>query len=253
MRTSKIESDYILQTPTIPVNNQSYVEIYSEDDSVSMRLVAILEPEYPVVETPATETFDERYPKVELPIDKLDSQTMLSHSKKDGTENLSARLAPGTQKEVQNNYLDWEDLTNSINSEALQDVFSNIISNEVRTYEEELYDVASPVNESLDRKTFSNRVSETPSFVYQTLVRNCRPGGINEFENGGAFHEQITGLENTLNLDGGRIIKGSRQIGTVDPQESQNKAIKYGLKSVDGVIVPEENETLEEFLEDFSR
>jgi len=253
VRLSKIESDYLLQTPTVPVRNQSYIEIYSEEDGISMRPVARLEPEYPAVETPVTETFHERYPKISLPIHELDSSKLLSLSGRDVPENLSARLAPGTQKETQKRYLDWEDLTNSINSEELGNVFSNIIDNEIRIYEDELYSVASSVNESLDREPFSDWISERPNFVYQTLVRNCRPGGINEFEVGGAFYDQITELENTSNLEGGRIIKGSQQIGIVESQERQDKSVKYGLKSVEGIIVPEENETLEEFLESFSR
>jgi len=39
-------------------------------------------------------------------------------------------------------------------------------------------------------------------------------------------------------------MKGYRQIGVV---ENQIDDIGYGLKSVDGVIVPEENDTVESF------
>lgn len=249
MRISKIESDYMLQTPTTPIHNRSYVEIYNEDDGVSIRPIARLDPEYPIVESSISEGIHERFPRIDLPVENIDSQEFLYPKDRDHGD-LSVIVAPGTRYEEEHNYLDWEDLTGSIKPRELKDVFSNIVQNEVRVYEDDLYEMASTEIDSLEQESFSDWLSEKPSFVYQSLVRNCRPGGLNEFEVNGAFHRQVDEAEFSQNLEGGLIMEGSRQIGVV---ENQTEDVKYGLKSIDGVIVPEQNETVESFLERFSQ
>lgn len=250
MRLSKIESDNIVQTPKTPVKNRSYVEIYNEDEGVSIRPIVRLEPDYPIVGNSPSDTLHERFPKIDLPIDDLDGRDLLYPSGMERNGNLSVRVAPGTRNETNHTYLDWEDFTASVKPEELREVFSNVLDNEIRVYEGDLYKEALQHNDSLERESFSEWISEKPSFIYERLVRNCRPGGLNEFEPTGAFYEQMSNIQYTPSLDGGRIMKGNRQIGTV---EDQLESTEYGLKSVDGIIVPEDNETIESFLEDFRR
>jgi|GEM_PF-627645 hypothetical protein len=249
MRLSKIESDYILQTPKVPVTNRSCVEIYNEDEGVSIRPIVRLEPEYPIVRNPRSETIHERFSKIDLPIESLDAENLL-YPCEDYDGDLSVTVSPGTENESRESYLDWEGFVDSVRPRELKEVFSNILDNEIRVYENELYSDALEHHNGLEKDSFSDWLSEKPTFIYEELVRKSRPGGSSEFEPNGAFYDQINNLETNHNVEGGRLMKGYRQIGVV---ENQIDDIGYGLKSVDGVIVPEENDTVESFLEDFRR
>jgi len=101
MRLSKIESDYILQTPKVPVTNRSCVEIYNEDEGVSIRPIVRLEPEYPIVRNPRSETIHERFSKIDLPIESLDAENLL-YPCEDYDGDLSVTVSPGVQEQKMN-------------------------------------------------------------------------------------------------------------------------------------------------------
>lgn len=249
MRLVKIESDHILQTPTAPIKNNSNVEIYDDNGAVSVRSINRLEPEYPIIQASELDKLHERYSPIEISIDNLEANNIFSETEENGGD-LSAYVLPGTEDEARYSFSDWDDLVHSINSSDLRDFFSAIHNNQDRVFEDEIYEMASSQDYSLNEEVFHNWLSEKPDRVYQTLVRNCRPGGTNEFEENGAFYDQLANLDNHRSLDGGVVMKGTEKIGEIDQEVEENQ---YDVKMIEGLVVPKDNQTIEQFLEGFKR
>lgn len=95
MRISKIESDYMLQTPTAPINNRSYVKIYN-DNGASIRPIARLDPEYPINEFEVNGAFHRQVDEAQFS-QNLEDSLIMEESKQIGvvearTENTNCGL-----------------------------------------------------------------------------------------------------------------------------------------------------------------
>lgn len=246
MRTAKIQLKNQRQTPTVPLENNSYLEIYTKDDGTYLRPVIELEPKQKDGKTPIQQKFYTRYSKRKIS-DKQETIKLTNQIRsKPKTDEIELELMPGTRKEEKYNFRDFKQLKSSIASPMLNNYFKKLCNSEKRTFTDDIYEMAKQHHEHITKKPFSNWLREMPDLVYQTLTDNIGKE-VNEFAENGAFYDQIQQIKEEINLEGGTVMRGDEEIRTVNSEPNE----KINYKLVDGILVPDEDQNLEEYLGGF--
>lgn len=284
MRIAKIESDNIIQTPKAPLRNQSIVNFYGSEEQIGVEATVNLVPQYSVVSSPESNSFFQYYDSVSIPYSPEEIDVDDSNLRDEAGIELT--VVPGTADEEHYSFSDWNGLESSLTGQ-LKDLFSHLIDEEKKVFTEDLYQMALDaeeadsweVHELLHRmaggreqhqnmedvyqmaqdynskdhsfKQFEDWTKQLDESVYQTLVKNTRPGGVNEFEERGAFSDWKQQLSKKEDYSGEKIMQGSRQVDLMEQQaETQNDP---SLKIVEGILVPADDELVQQYLRGFSR